>query len=68
MPVTFRTELYLECDGEFCNNNLQLDNIDAGKIKHPTAKIFKKIARKDGWKINENDACWCPECKKRRAT
>lgn len=65
--ITFRHELYLECDGngEYgngCTENLCLDDIDV-LFKHPTAKSFIRIAIKIGWKIDKNE-CYCPYCKK----
>lgn len=63
MPITWRYEYMLVCDGE-CGTELILDNIDIrGNLKRPTSKTFKRIAIKDGWKI-EGNKCWCPKCKK----
>lgn len=57
--ITWRQEYLLECD--ICADSLILDNIDAPRIKRPTPKTFKRIALKEGWKI-EGDRCWCPKC------
>ena len=69
--VTWRHELYLECDGKGkygtgCNENVMYDDADT-KVKHPTAKTFLRIAKKDGWEIGKDQLCYCPYCKADKA-
>ena len=60
MPVTWRREFYLECDGKDCNATLMLDDMDT-PFKNPTVKTFRRVAEKSGWRIDRNN-CWCPDC------
>ena len=54
--ITWRTELYFDCDN--CSNNLCLDRIDA-KTKRGMFKIAKEV----GWTwTKEKKSCLCPKC------
>lgn len=58
MPVTWRTELYFECDKCF-TANLALDQVSAR-----TKRGMFKIAQKLGWEWEKDGTCLCPKCSK----
>ena len=54
MAVTWRRELYFDCDS--CSTNLCLDQVDAY-----TKRGMFAIAKREGWVV-KGDMCWCPKC------
>lgn len=66
MPVSFRTELHLTCDGRLCDPcmfHMQegiFDDVDAHPRK-PTCARLKSVAKKSGWVFIENRV-YCNGC------
>lgn len=71
MGITFRVELYLECDAARdgfqadCTQNLSLDQLDLPSVVRPTARRLGREAIKMGWVIQAENKCYCPSCAKR---
>ena len=58
--ITWRTELNLTCDGDYCHKELILDQTDA-----KTKAGMYQLAKKAGWFWDwHKKICLCPECNK----